>query len=37
MTEVGGWIVRGRPRLRSMDGAKAALGRRGMMVEVEQL
>ena len=33
MAEVSGGRVRGRPRLRWMDGAKVALGNRRMMVE----
>ena len=33
MAEVSGGRVRGRPRLRWMDGVKVALGNRGMTVE----
>ena len=33
MAEVSGWRVRGRLRLGWMDGAKVALGNRGMTVE----
>ena len=33
MAEVSGGRVRGRPRLRWMDGVKVALGIRGMTVE----
>ena len=35
MAEVSGGRVRGRPRLRWMDGMKVALGNRGMTVEAE--
>ena len=33
MVEVSGGRVRGRPRLRWMDGVKVALGNRGMTIE----
>ena len=33
MAEVGGGLVRGRPRLGWMDGVNVALGNRGMIVE----
>ena len=33
LAEVGGGLVRGRPRLGWMDGVKVALGNRGMTVE----
>ena len=33
MAEVGGELVRGRPRFGWMNGAKVALGNRGMAVE----
>ena len=33
MTEVSGGLIRGRPRLGWMNGAKVALGNRGMTVE----
>ena len=36
MAEVSGGLVRGRPRLGWMDGAKMALGNRGMSVEAER-
>ena len=35
--EVRGGRVRGRPRLRWMDGAKVALGNRGMTVEAASM
>ena len=33
MAEVSGWLVRGRPRLGSMDDLKMSFGSRGMTVE----
>ena len=37
MAEVSGGLVRGRPRLRWMDGVNVALGNRGVMVEATQI